>query len=171
MEPAVVTFPPDIDPGEAIVAVVGVRPFLTTEIERITAPMWREISTIDRRISRLAQQLARGSLDKADAPEEVDYTPTLMAFTRPPDPEQIEAMLQDVPLQAALPFLVVAARAYNSLRETFPICVERTVFGANQLEPSEFALGMFEDLLEVADRPLSVFHMVASGRFTTRQAA
>jgi hypothetical protein len=171
MEPAVVMFPPDIEPGEAIVAVVGVRPLLTKKVERITAPMWREISRLGIRVQRLAQQLARGSLDKTDAYPSIDYTPTLHAFTQPPDPVQIEAMLQDIPIRAALPFLVCAARAYNNLRGSFPICVERTVFGVNQLDPSDIALGMFEDLLEAVDRPLAVFDMVASGRLTTRQAS
>lgn len=171
MEPVGITFPLGIDPGEAILAVIGVRPLLSKAIERIRAPQWHAIARLDRDIHRHAGDLVRGNLDRATAYPEVDYVPTLKAFSRPPDPAQIEAMLQDIPDVADMPFLSTAARAYNFLRGEYPIAVERTAFGVNQLEPGDFALGMFEDMLEVIDRPLSVFGMVESGRLTTKQAA
>lgn len=171
MEPIGITFPPNIAPGEAILAVVGVRPLLTKKVERITAPMWREIARLDLDVARRAQQLVRGTLERQTPYEPVDYEPTLKAFSRPPDPVQIEAMLQDIPDDADLAFLATAARAYNYLRGNYPIAVERTIFGANQLEPGPFALGMFEDLLEIVDQPLAVFNMAASGRLTTKMAA
>jgi hypothetical protein len=171
MEPANVLFPQNIEPGEAILAVVGVRPLLTDEIERITRPMWTEIERLDRTIHEMAEGLANGRTNRDKAYPSVDYEATLKAFSRPPAPAQIEAMLADVPPGADMPFLAAAARAYNLLREQYPICVERTVFGANQLEPGPFALGMFEDLLEIVDKPLSIFGMIESGRLTTKQAA
>jgi hypothetical protein len=171
MEPMGIVFPPNIEPGEAILAVVGIRPLLSGEIERIAAPMWRQISRLDVEIDRHAKELVKGSLERATAYPEVDYEPTLKAFSKPPEPAQIEAMLADIPAMADLPFLAASARAYNFLRGEYPICVERTVFGANQLEPGDFALGSFEALLEVVDKPMSVFGMIESGRFTTKQAA
>ena len=171
MEPIAIEFPPNIDPGECILAVVGIRPLLTDETERITRPMWNEISRLDIEIRRHAQELVAGTLERAKAYPSVDYDAALKAFSKPPEPGQIEAMIRDVPPGAAMSFLSSAARAYNFLRGEYPICVERTVFGVNQLEPGEFALGQFEDLLEVCDRPMSVFGMIESGRFTTKQAA
>jgi hypothetical protein len=171
MEPANVLYPPNIEPAESILAVVGIRPLLTEETERITRPMWNEISALDRTIREQAEALANGSLDRAKAYAQVDYEPTLKAFSAPPKPAQIEAMLRDIPPGQDLPFLAAAARAYNVLRGQYPICVERTVFGVNQLEPGDFALGAFEDLLEVVDQPLNVFGMIESGRLTTKQAA
>jgi len=85
--------------------------------------------------------------------------------------KSLSFLLADIPNVADLSFLTAAARAYNYLRMQYPICVERTVFGANQLEPGQFALGMFEDLLEVLDKPFSVFGMIESGRMTTKQAS
>jgi hypothetical protein len=171
MEPANVVFPDSIAPGEAILAVVGIRPLLTDAVERITAPMWREISQLGRTVHQQAVGLVRGNLDRAKAYPAVDYDSALKAFSAPPAPAQIEAMLRDVPAGADLPFLAAAARAYNYLRGEYPICVERTVFGVNQLEPGDFAMGRFEDQLEIIDRPLSVFGMIESGRLTTKQAA
>lgn len=171
MEPTNVLYPANIDPAEAILAVVGIRPLLTDEVERITRPMWNEISRLDRTIHEQARALADGNLDRSKAYPQVDYETTLKSFSAPPKPAQIEAMLRDIPAGQDLPFLAAAARAYNYLRGLYPICVERTVFGANQLEPGEFALGAFEDLLQVVDQPLSVFGMIESGRFTTKQAA
>lgn len=164
-------FPKTIDPGERILAVVGVRPLLTEEVERITRPMWDEINSLEFRVHRLAQQLARGELEADDTYPAVDYEPFLDAFASPPDPDQVAEMLDDVPFAACVPFLGTAAKAYNYLRDHFPISVERTVFGATNLPPSSLALGAFEDLLEVLDRPLAVFSMIAEGRFTSRQAA
>jgi hypothetical protein len=151
-------------------AVVGVRSLLTKEVERIRSSEWRQVARLDVEIHRLAQKLARGELDKAETYPEVDYEPALHAFSEPPEPKQIEAMLQDIPVRVAVPFLTAAARAYNYLRGQFPIAVEHTVFGAVQLEPGDFALGMFEDLLEIVDRPLMVFQMAETGRLTTKQA-
>lgn len=171
MEPGNVLYPANIDPAECILAVVGIRPLLTDAVERITRPMWNEIGHLDRTIHEQAQALADGRLDRSKAYPQIDYESTLKAFSAPPKPAQIEAMLRDVPPGQDLPFMAAAARAYNYLRGQYPICVERTVFGVNQLEPGQFALGAFEDLLEVVDQPLSVFGMIESGRFTTKQAA
>lgn len=171
MEPVGITFPPNIDPGEAIVAVVGIRSLLTKEVERIRAPQWRDIARLDIEVHRLAGAMAKGTLERAASYPDVDYTPTLKAFSAPPEPDQIEAMLQDVPIQQAIPFLTCSARAWNYLKPQYPIAVERTVFGAVQLQPGDFALGMFEDLLEICDRPLTVFQMAESGRLTTKMAA
>lgn len=165
MEPASFVPPQNVDVGEAILAVVGVRPFLTREVERIGADDWREISRIEFRVSRLAQQLVQGTLEPAGSAE-VDYEPTLQAFTQPPDDKQIEAMLQDVPAEYASAFLGQAARAINSLREVFPISVERTMFGAHQLDPALSRLLTFEDAEEIVDQPLNVFDMIAAGRVT-----
>jgi hypothetical protein len=160
----------NIDPGEAILAVIGVRPLVTEEVERIRAPQWRQILGIENEIQKLAQALARDGLDRLPSYPEVDYDQALEAFSEPPEPGQIEAMLQDIPDAAAMPFLVTAARAYNFLRGQFPIAVERTIFGTNQLEPGTFVLGTFEGLLELVDRPLTVFNAIAAGSLTTRQA-
>lgn len=171
MEPLNVLYPPNIDPAECILAVVGIRPLLSAEVERITRPMWTEIERLDRTIREQSKALADGHVDREKAYPQIDYEPTLKAFSSPPKPDQVEAMLQDIPAGQDLPFLAAAARAYNFLRGQYPICVERTVFGANQLEPGDFALGAFEDLLQVIDQPLSIFGMIESGRLTTKQAA
>lgn len=163
--------PENIDPGEAILAVTGVRPLLTKDVERITVPMWREVGRIEQTIEKRSREFVRGGLDAAEKYPPIDYEPTLTAFAQPPEPKQIEAMLADIPMPYALPFLTAAARAYNTLRDRFPIAQERTVFGVNKLEPGDFALGAFEDLLEIVDRPLGVFQMAESGRLTTKQAA
>ena len=163
--------PERIDIGEAILATIGVRPLLTREVERIRAPQWREIGRIEQTVTKRAQELARGTLERLDSYPEVDYQSALKAFATPPEPAQIEAMLVDIPMPAVMPFLTAAARAYNFLRGQYPIAVEHTVFGDVQLEPGQFALGMFEDLLEAVDRPLSLFNMAETGRITTKQAA
>jgi hypothetical protein len=164
--------PQKIDAGEAIVAVVGIRPLLTKTVERIRAPDWEKIGDLDKVVYRLARDLARGQLDRSSFPE-IDYDGYLDTLSSGPDQEQISAMVQQFPIElhdATTAFLGQSARALNYLRTKFPISTYKTVFGAVNVEPSFYAVSKFESVLEIVDRPLAVFEMVDSGRLTSDMA-
>ena len=160
------------DPGEAMLAVVGLRPILEKNAARIPSADWKTISKIDSECDELAKKLVSGSLKSAPSAA-VDYEGLLDAFTEPFDTTTLDPILKEIPLalhDAISAFVGTAARAMQYLETKFPISVVKTVAGSVNLPPSDFALGMFEDLLEVIDKPLNVYGMVAIGRLTSDQA-
>jgi hypothetical protein len=164
--------PEGLDAGEAILAVVGVRPLLTAKVEKITGPEWEQIGKLDRTIYKLARDLARGQLDRSTFPA-INYDRSLAALTSTPDQAQIQGMVDQFPVElhdATTAFLGQSARALNYLRTKFPVSRYVTVFGNVNLSPSFCAIDEFEDLLEVVDRPLSIFAMVDEGRLTSDMA-
>ncbi len=164
--------PADADPGEAILAVVGLRPLLTGKPERIPADDWRDIGGIGKKCDELAKQLVEGTLSKASPPA-LDYEGSLDAFAEGLQPEQFEPIVKEFPAELGneiTDFVSAANRAWAYLEGKFPISVAKTVCGNVNLPPSDFALGMFEDLLEIVDKPLNVYVMVAVGRMTSDQA-
>jgi hypothetical protein len=167
-----IQLPQTVDPAEAIAAVVGVRPLLTSTFERITAPMWDQIGGIEAKIYRLARDLARGKLDHAEFPV-VDYDQFLDALSEEVDPAQIESIVAQFPLElheVTTDYLGQTGKELRFLRGKFPISQVKTVFGAQNVPPSDTAVFAFEDVFEVVDRPLTVFEMVDSGRLTSDQA-
>jgi hypothetical protein len=97
----------------------------------------------------------------------------LDAFASPLPAASLDAVIEEIPLAlhtAISAFEGNVAKAWNYLKAHFPISAETTVTGVTSLPPSDYALGLFEDLLEIVDKPLSVFSMVAIGRLTSAQA-
>lgn len=165
------TVPEAVEPGEAMLAIIGLRPLLEKKAERIPADDWESIYKIAKRCDELAKELVAGSLKSAPSPA-VDYEGLLDAFTEPFDPETLDPVLREIPLalhDAISSFVGVMAKAMQYLEGQFPISVAKTVCGNVNLPPSDFAIGIFEDLLEIVDKPLSVYGMVAVGRLTTAQ--
>lgn len=164
--------PEAVEPGEAMLAVVGLRPLLEKTAARIPADDWKIIYGIAKKCDSLARDLVDGSL-KSSQPPSIDYDGLLDAFTEPFDTSALDPMLKEIPLalhDAISSFVGTAAKAMAYLEGKFPISVVKTVCGTVNLPPSDFAIGMFEDLLEVVDKPLNVYGMVAVGRLTSDQA-
>ena len=162
------------DPGEAILASIGMRPFLVKETGRIYADTWKDIYRIQTQINDLAEALVAGKLKSKNLGPDLDYDRMLDTFSEPVmDVAAVEKVTDEFPseLHDALGmFMATLAKAWNYLKAHFPVSSETTVTGVNSLPPSDYALGLFEDLLEIVDKPLSVFGMVAIGRLTSAQA-
>jgi hypothetical protein len=164
-----VQLPQDLDPGEAIAAVVGIRPLLTKKFERISADQWERIGKLDKTIYKLARDLAREQLDRTTFTP-IDYDQYLTALSTDIDPAQIESIVAQFPIafhDATTAYLGQVAKTLRFLRGKFPISTFKTLFGTQNLPPSETDIFAFEDLLEVVDNPMSVFEMVDSGRLTS----
>lgn len=155
-----------IDLGEACLAVVGVRSLFNGG-SKITAPQWARIHEIDKRIDFAASDLVNGSFE-AQSFEAINYDATLLALASNPD---LTAVTASFPLSAAdyeIAFVSQAARAFTYLRGRFPVSVVKTVTGVVNLDPSGFAVGMFEDTLEVVNDPFAIFGIVQADRMTSQ---
>ena len=165
--------PPMMDPGEAILATIGMRPFLVKETGRIYASEWEAIRAISTTIRDKATELVNGKLRGKNVGPDLEYDKMLDSFSMPISGDAIDAVTNEFPPElhpAMMQFIGTLAKAFNYLKAHFPISVERTLTGVYNLPPSDYALGLFEDLLEIVDKPLSVFDMVAIGRLTSAQA-
>lgn len=167
-----IQLPQTIDPAEAVAAVVGIRPLLTSTFERITAPMWDQIGGIEQTIYRLARDLARGQLDRAEFPP-IDYDQYLDALSEDVDPAQIASIVRQFPLELhdlTTAYFGQVAKTLRFLRGKFPISSVKTIFGAQNVTPADTDVFAFEDVLELVDQPLAVFEMVDTGRLTSDMA-
>ena len=164
--------PADVDPGEAMLAVVGLRPLLAAKAERIAAPDWDEIGNIGKRCDILARQLFSGEIEANTSPA-MNYDSLLDTLSEPVDPAKFDPLIEEIPLalhDAISAFVGTASRAFAYLETKFPISVVRGLISNVNVTPSDFALGIFEDLLEIVDQPLAVYGIVAAGRLTSDQA-
>lgn len=152
-----------IDVAEALLAAIGVRPIISKAVEKIPMPTFHEAAGMQKTIESLAKDLVRGQLDRSSF-KSIDYDRTLKDLSEPPQPDQIEAMLNSFPREFqeyGATFLGQAALAYNYLKTKFPIVVVKTVTESVNLPPSYIAIGNFEDQLEIVDQPLAIFRILA----------
>jgi hypothetical protein len=158
-----------IDMGESLLSAVGVKALLLGTAGKMTAPQWTAAREIDKRIGYLARDLVNGNLDdSAFAP--VNYDAVLDALSQAPPLAKLSESFGAADHEAELAFMGQAARAYNYLRGRTPVSVIKTVTGSVNLPPSGYALNIFEDTLEVIDRPLSVFAIIQQNRLTSQLA-
>lgn len=161
-----------IDRGEALLAIVGMRPVLDRSLTYITVEQRERARRIQTRVELLAAQLINGTLSGDDAPTPVDYDDLLFKLTEPPTPEELEKMIRSLPGEDhddASAFLAAAGNAYRYLQANLPIVVKRNLLGAENLPPSDLALTTFEFLLEVIDKPLATFDIMATGALLRSQ--
>ena len=163
-----------IDPGEALLATVGIRPLLTKETERITAPQLHRAADMEGAIDRLASKLTRGELGgEVEMGEPFEYDRMLRALAEGPDEAQIQGMLDSLPPAAhdtAAAFLMAAQRALDYLRQQFPISLQRDLTTTQNLPPATMLQAKFETVLALLDRPLAVFDLLDTNALLGSQA-
>jgi hypothetical protein len=167
-----IQLPTSIDPAEAVAAIVGIRPVLTSTFERITASQWDQIGALDKTVNRLARDLARGTLDRSKF-EAVNYDKYLDALSKDPDSAQIENIVEQFPIEmhsVTATYLGQVGKTLRFLRSKFPISTYKTIFGATNVTPPDTAIFAFEDLLRLIDDPLSAFEAIDCGTLTSDQA-
>jgi hypothetical protein len=163
-----------IDRGECIMAVTGVRPFLTRPPGKVTTGQLNQADDVPAKLRLLASKLVLGTLDADAMPDDaVDYDGFLDAFTMPPDEDQLAAVIGNFPPadhDDAGAYLACAGRSWAYLQGRYPVAPERQLLGSVQRPPSEMALTQFEFELLIVDKPLGVFGLVDSGALLAPQA-
>lgn len=164
---------PELDPGEAILAVNGCEDVISGKPARITRTEMVAIATFPERVIKLAAQLCRG---KTPVPYKRlfvdDYDDMLEELTTPPDREWFDATAAAFP-PAAQPavglFFAASGRAYTYLAETYPKVAKPEMLGTRNLPASGLAMGEWESCWSVVAAPLVVFDLVSTARLQKRQ--
>lgn len=163
-----------IAPAEALLAVIGVRPIISHRIEVITPAQWTRAEGITDECDAIAVKMVRGELDSLTINdfERIDYSATLRDLSTPYVPEQVEAMLMNIPLgfeglHAA--FEQLAKKAFDFLYSQFPITLRKAVGADNNTKPPRRLVSRFESLLWLMDNPLGVFNLMGNATLSRQQ--
>lgn len=164
---------PKIDTVEAVLAVTGVRPLISKDVEKFTKAQLDEASTLPAQIARLARSLAKDEVE--DVPLfETSYERTLRDLYDEWQPQQLEQMAGAFTKWmpgVEVPYMAKAKEVLDFLRSIFPRSTYETFLGAANLVPNDMAIYAFESVLEVLDAPLKVFSLIAQGAISKRQVA
>lgn len=162
-----------IDPIEALLAVIGVKPIISHVVEPITDEQWSQVRDFNHEVNKQAYRLCNSKLDPVADFDPVAYFPTLQALTEPYKPQQVAAMLAALPKWLPAGFHVgfgaYAQRTFNFLHDHCPRQVQAAVTGGRQLRPPKALLFQFEELLYVLDKPLQAFNLMSDGSLTVKQ--
>lgn len=161
-----------IDMAEALLAVLGMRPIISHEIEDITEQQWRRVMSIETDIDRAARDLVHGTPKPVDDAEGIDYMPTLVDLSTPYQAHQVEEMLSKLPpwfADSAGAFLVVAHRAFQYLGSQLPRQIKTDLTGPKPIKPPQRLVDRFLSLLEVLDDHRRVFQLAANAQLLTPQ--
>lgn len=162
-----------IDPVESCLAVMGVRPILSKEVERFTRAKYHEMQALPRELRTLARDVCRG--EKMRVPlGSVNYKAMLHDLTEGYDEAQVIAMVQTFPPELhelSAEFIVKAGEVVTLLRGLLPLATKETLLGPENLPPSAIAVRRFATALEVLDDPRRVFALIATGSLLKSQVA
>lgn len=162
-----------IDPAEATLAVIGIRPLLTREIERITMEQAHEIADYGKKLYAEAKRIVRG--EKSSVPlGSINYRTMLnQLFSDEFNQEQIIGMVMQFPpvLHAVTSdFFVDAGLAIKYLRQLFPREQKQTQTSVVQaLQPSALAIRRFVNTFDVLDKPMRILAHIATGSLLKSQ--
>ena len=162
---------PDIDPVETALAVIGVRPLISKEVERVTSAQFHAMDRLPERITDLAKQLVAGTIDELHFGD-ISYKSTLNDLSEKPDFAQIEKMVAAFPADhsdLASAFLLKAKDVLVYLRARFPMATTTNLAGPRNIPPPELDQRRFVILLDAVDDPTRVFGWMESGALLKRQ--
>jgi hypothetical protein len=166
------SFPiPDIDPVELLLGSIGIRPIISRNLERIKVSDIDEMIRIPTKVTRMSRQLIRG--DKFELTFGRDsYRDLLKDLARGWDVEQAQEMLAAVPRDMkaiASALLVKSIKLIETMDKEYPRSDYATIAGTDTLKPSGVKMFRFLSVLEVIDRPLIVFELMACGGLSQSQ--
>src|SRR5665811_2393936 len=104
----------DIDPGEIIIAVIGVRRTIERKHRRITQGEIGLIGDFSLKLSRLAMKLCNGTLAEKDELPPTEYYKLLDDLCQPFDEKVVEDALNSMPrnAEAQMSALAVSEKIY-----------------------------------------------------------
>lgn len=164
-----------VDPVEAMLAVIGVRPILAKDVPKLTMEKAREIVDVPKRIYQLAKQVVRD--ETFDVPLGTINYKTMLDQLFPtdrqaPDEAHIVDMVSKFPpvLHAVTSdFLVEASKVIGYLRDLFPRQTKQSLTGETNIAPSALAVRRFVTTLDVIDNPFHVFALISTGSLLNSQ--
>lgn len=161
--------PTEIDPGERLAAILGAKCVATKEVEKVNAAQRRQIAGIEAEIAKLATSMCRGNLETSwpDVPPYKWLDKNLSAGF---DVEQVQEMISKLPPEAQLPYMTVAQRQFDFLREAFPRASRNTLSGPIAMPADAIAQFRFAGLWRVIDNPLYVFELISGSALLRNQA-
>lgn len=164
-----------IDPVEAMLAVIGVSPIISHEVERVTPEQWGRARDLEFEINKRAHELVTGGLeDQVSEAPRAPYMRTLRDLTTPYQPGQVDAMMAGLPPEMAGlqgQFAALAQKAFFFLGSQLPRQARAGAAGWTQLRPPERLFDRFLSLMLVLDDPMAVFELAAPGRLLASQVA
>ena len=162
-----------IDPVEAITASVGVYPVIDKDPGKVRMAKIHAAHEIATEVESLAKQLAADELQEVPA-DDVDYRAVLETLIQSKfDVDRTLDIASAFPRQAATEaagYLSFVGVLVKQLAAKFPIPVYTTFAGTSPMVPSDVATWRWASLLQVVDRPLDVFPLIATGAITSNQA-
>lgn len=161
-----------LDPTEAILAVIGVKPILSKEVERVTMAQLHEAEDLGKRIYREAKSIING--ETFDVPTvAINYKKMLHDLTEEFNEGQLQAMVAAFPAQLdsiAASFIVDAKKVVDYLKSMFPIRNKQTLLGPENILPSELSIRRFATAFDVLDNPMRTLMHIANGSLLKSQA-
>lgn len=162
-----------IDPAEAVLSVIGVRPIVSHEIEHVTSLQLGKAHLVGPDIDKQAKALIYNKIK----PDNEDFDPifyykTLRDLTTPYDKQQVISMIQSIPEfmgELQTKFIALAGQTFQYLYKNFPIQARQALTGPSNTRPPSQQIVKFESLLYVLDDPMRLFGLVASGLISQDQ--
>ena len=161
-----------LDPTEAVLAIIGVRPIVSKAVERFTMSKWHEMDALPRRIHDAARSLVTGTMSTKIPLGTFSYRATLDALSQPFDEDQLTEMASKFPPamhEVTGAFLLKAKAVRAALLAILPISERKTLSGSNIVPPSQMMLRRFVSTLTVLDDPMRVFPLMAAGALLNTQ--
>jgi len=160
--------PPPIDPGEALLAVMGVQKIATGTARKFTKAQMRETMRMQKQLASLARQLCRGQLEQP-VMELHPYKRLLDGIGKPITEATVEKWMTLCPPKAGMAFAHAAKSAMTLLQARFPKAVAKTLIGAKNIAPPEPAWYGFLGALAIIEDPRRVFQYAASAMLLKSQ--
>jgi len=154
-----------IDPGEALAAVLGVRPVLSAKVETISPRQLEQAAKLPETIRKRARALVADAIVPAQLPS-IDYQQMLEDTSKSwhDDQVQVMRMVSALPDGLELAYVTVAAREFALVQKALPKAGWKTYVGTENLEPEPMAMLQFTEIFAAVDDPVSyVFGAIADG--------
>lgn len=162
---------PEIDPVEALIAVVGIEAIASREVEKMRVADVERVRTYPKILLARARAMTRGELPRFTV-DTYDHAKLLKDLTRPWDEEQLLKTVEPLPpeFDPLIPLFVVRSQQLvEQLRNAIPNLVSKSLLGITDYEPSKAAAHRFGELLEVVIDPLRVIDRMAAGALLKSQ--
>ena len=163
---------PVIAPVEIMLAVIGLKPIISREVETVSPETLDEMDNFSVELAKLAHGVVRG---KVTAPKYAAFDPqkAINDLASGWDVHQVLEMVQKFPTryQAIGTALVVKSQdVIKQLMQGYPIAQYQTLAGKVNLKPTDLKKFTFQAVLELLNEPLRVFEFMSSGALTKLQA-
>jgi hypothetical protein len=161
-----------IDLVEAAMAVIGVQPIVSRNVERFTKGKWNEADALGRRIQSAARDVCDGTMSTKIPLGSVNYNVILKDLTEPFNEAQLVEMVAQFPPELhelSSAFIMKAQEVVGSLRQILPIAEHKTIAGSHVVPPSQMQLRRFVSTLTVLDDPMRMFPLMAAGALLNTQ--